>query len=60
MKLKADTIHLNYRGEYLQACAWYGKLFGEDPEEIQWEHPKMSRDECQAMRRAAKISLGAV
>lgn len=58
MKLCSDTIHLNYRGEYLQACVWYGKLFNEDPENIVWEHPKISSEECRAMRSAAKAALG--
>ena len=58
MKLAADTIHLNYRGEYLQACVWYGKLFNEDPEDIIWEHPQISSEECRAMRSAAKAALG--
>lgn len=32
----ADTIHLNNRGEYMQACLWYAMLFGEDPEEVEY------------------------
>ena len=58
MKLCSDTIHLNYRGEYLQACVWYGKLFNEDPENIVWEHPQISSEECRAMRSATKAALG--
>ena len=53
-----DTNHLNFRGEYLQACVWYGKLFGENPENISYEHPDISRSECQFMRRCAKEALG--
>lgn len=51
--LGRDTTHLNFRGEYLQACVWYGKLFGEDPETISYEHPDISRSECRFMRRCA-------
>lgn len=57
MNLCTDHIHLNYRGEYLQACVWYGKLFNEDPEDITWEHPLISSKECKAMRKAAKTAL---
>ncbi|MBR2911458.1 MAG: hypothetical protein IKC05_07595, partial [Lentisphaeria bacterium] len=53
-----DTIHLNFRGEYLQACVWYGKLFGENPENISYERPDISRSECQFMQRCAKKALG--
>ena len=53
-----DTIHLNFRGEYLQAWVWYGKLFSENPEDISFEHPDISRSECQFMRRCAKKALG--
>lgn len=52
-----DTIHLNFRGEYLQSCVWYGKLFGEDPEDISYEHPGISRSECRFMQRCAKKAL---
>ena len=52
-----DTHHLNFRGEYLQSCVWYGKLFGEDPENISYEHTNISRSECQFMRRCAKKAL---
>lgn len=53
-----DTVHLNFRGEYLQACVWYGKLFGENPEDISYEHTNISRSECQFMQQCAKKALG--
>ncbi len=33
-KYTIDHIHLNKRGEYLQACVWYSFLFGENAREI--------------------------
>ena len=30
LEIAADRIHLNRRGEYLQACVWFGALFGRD------------------------------
>ena len=54
MKLMRDCIHLNFRGEYLQACVWYIALFGESTASIHYEHPKISSEECQAMAAAAE------
>ena len=53
MKLDADRIHLNFKGEYLQACVWYMALFNEDISTIRYEHPRISKDECQALVSAA-------
>ena len=53
MKLDADRIHLNFKGEYLQACVWYMTLFNEDISTIRYEHPRISREECQALISAA-------
>ena len=55
--LAKDTIHLNFRGEYLQSCVWYGKLFGEDPRSIDFEPRNISRSECQLMRACAREAL---
>lgn len=57
MVLGQDGIHLNFRGEYLQACVWYGKLFGEDPENIRYEHKEISSSECRLMQKCAKEAL---
>jgi len=34
MFIRRDTIHLNKRGEYLQACVWFAKLYGRPTSEI--------------------------
>ena len=57
LSLRKDTIHLNYRGEYLQACVWYGKLFGENPEEIVFERQDMPHSESCLMQKCAKDAL---
>ena len=57
MELGLDTIHLNFRGEYLQSCVWYGKLFHEDPQNIAWENPQLSRSECKKMQQCAALAL---
>ena len=56
--LAKDSVHLNFRGEYLQSCVWYGKLFGENPETIVYEPQNISRSECQFLRTCAKKALG--
>lgn len=33
LHLVKDLIHLNVRGQYLQACLWFAFLFGKSPEE---------------------------
>ena len=33
MHLCRDLVHLNVRGEYLQACLWFAFLYGKSPEE---------------------------
>ena len=41
MHLCKDLVHLNIRGEYLQACLWFAFLYGKSPEEtIQYFLPK--------------------
>ena len=57
MRLSADTIHLNYRGEYLQACVWYGALFGEDPRNVAFEPGNIGSDECRFLRQCAAKAL---
>ena len=57
MQLLSDTIHLNSRGEYLQACVWYGALFGEDPRRIAFEPADMGSDECRFLRQCAAKAL---
>ena len=55
--LKRDTIHLNIRGQYLQACVWYGFLFNKDPREIKWVHEEVANSDAAFLRAAAARAL---
>ena len=57
MRLAKDAIYLNFRGEYLQACVWYGSLFGEDPRKIAFEPGNMGSDLCRVLRGCAFEAL---
>ena len=49
-----DSIHLNPRGEYLQACVWTAKLFGADIRDISYAPTELgSAKEFATMRHAA-------
>lgn len=55
--LKRDTIHLNIRGQYLQACVWYGFLFNKDPREIAWVHEEVANSDAAFLRSMAARAL---
>ena len=55
--LRRDTIHLNIRGEYLQACVWYGFIFNKDPREIKWVHPDVANSDAAFLRTMAAKAL---
>ena len=49
-----DSIHLNPRGEYLQACVWTAKLFGADIRDISYAPTELgSAEDFATMRHAA-------
>lgn len=52
-----DTIHLNPRGEYLQACVWFGALFGEDASSITFVPPGMDAGYAKTLRTCAQKAL---
>ena len=53
-----DTIHLNDRGEYLQALVWYGKLFGVDPRTVTYRPKNVDPVEARRLANAAAEALG--
>ena len=57
LTLKRDTIHLNIRGEYLQACVWYGFLFNKDPRDIKWVHHDVANSDAAFLRSMAARAL---
>lgn len=52
-----DNIHLNKRGEYLQACVWFGALFGGDPRTIRWTPDFLSDEDASFLRECAWEAL---
>ena len=56
-KLLMDYIHLNARGQYLQALVWYAELFGGDPETIAFVPKGISADEAALFKKCAKEAV---
>lgn len=55
--LKIDTAHLNIRGEYLQACVWFGYVFNKDPRQIKWVHKEVADSDAVFLREMAAKAL---
>ncbi|MCQ2396416.1 MAG: DUF4886 domain-containing protein [Lentisphaeria bacterium] len=53
----ADTIHLNDRGEYMQACLWYAMLLGENPEDVDYVPNGIDSAEAKDLRTLVKDGL---
>lgn len=56
-KLSFDASHLNKRGQYLQACVWYGYLFGKDPTTIKYIPKKMQKQDALNLQKIAKQAI---
>ena len=46
LKIGADHIHLNDRGQYLQAAVWFESLFGRPATDLTYEAPNISKEDC--------------
>ena len=57
MEIGRDTIHLNERGEYLQALVWFGFLFGADPTEVSYISPYVGDADARLLRLCARDAL---
>lgn len=57
LRIGQDNIHLNKRGEYLQACVWAGALFGLDPRDIRWTSASLSDADAGFLRGCAYEAL---
>lgn len=55
--LGADSIHFNERGEYMQACLWFGFFFEKDPLEIKYVRKGISPEEAKLLREVASKTL---
>ena len=58
-KLVIDNGHLNNRGAYLQACVWYGFLFGENCTGISYTPPGIAPRTAVLLRAYAQDALTA-
>ncbi len=57
MEIRRDTIHLNARGEYLQALVWYGFLFGADPAKVSYVSPEVGDADARFLKECARDAL---
>ncbi|MDD4818479.1 MAG: DUF4886 domain-containing protein [Victivallaceae bacterium] len=55
--LLRDSYHLNVRGQYLQACLWFGFLFDENPAEITFSPDALSPSDAEFLRTTAATTL---
>lgn len=56
-KLEGDSIHLNLRGRYLQACVWFAFLYKRSAEEITYVPDGMTEDDAKFLRKVADKAL---
>lgn len=54
-----DPSHLNKRGQYLQACVWYGFLFGKPVSGIKFTPKEVSGEDAAFLRETAQKALDA-
>ncbi len=57
MKLGRDTIHLNQRGQYLQACVWFAFLFGAPTSEVTFVPEMVSDSDALFLRQMAQKAV---
>ena len=57
IKQYADTIHLNTRGKYLQACLWFSFLFGKPALEIKFKPDSISEKDAAFIRKTVQNAL---
>ncbi len=57
MMMKTDRTHLNNDGSYLQACVWYGFLFGEKPQEIKYVPNNIGKTQAALFQTCAQEAL---
>lgn len=52
-----DNIHLNVRGEYMQAAVWFGAVYGLDPRPVRCVHPLIDEADAAFLRECAYEAL---
>jgi len=57
LKLRRDLIHLNCRGQYLQACVWTSFLFGRRTDAISFVPEELDDRDAATLRRVAQQAV---
>lgn len=57
MKIYRDCIHLNIRGQFLQACVWFAFLFGKNTSEITLRPDVLSDDDIESLKSIAQQAV---
>lgn len=52
-----DTIHLNARGQYIQACVWFAELFGRSACEIKFVPKELTASDAEFLRNVAQQAV---
>ena len=56
-EFRCDSSHLNNRGEYLQACVWYGFIFKKSPLEIKYNGKDIEAEDAAMLKSCADKAL---
>jgi hypothetical protein len=56
-RLNWDKLHMNNRGEYLQACCWFGIIFQRDPATITYVPEGLDPDDARFLRACASRAI---
>ena len=59
MIISRDTIHLNLRGQFLQACVWFAFLFGRSTSDITLRPNTLADDDIESLKSAAQEAVTA-
>ena len=57
MKLARDTIHLNQRGEYLQACVWFAFLYERPATDVTFVPDVIGAEDAAFLRQIAQQAV---
>jgi hypothetical protein len=59
LKIGRDLIHLNLRGQYLQACVWFAFLYGRPTSEVTFVPDTIGNADAQFLREMAQQAVDA-
>ena len=55
--LNRDLIHLNPRGQYLQACVWFAMLYGKKVSEIRLVPDELANSDVKFLQETAQQAV---